>query len=137
MTTDTLANALSAVFGTSLTTASDVYAKNGSTNGLISAANLASVLGGRGNLYKVLSSNTDLDTITENGIYTYNNISNFTNLPSDCQGKGASCVLTVMQYTSNNSSQVLQLTDYKGLYTRYKKANGEWTPWQVHISSNQ
>ena len=96
------------------------------------------VLGERGNLYKVLSASTDLNDVTENGIYTYNNITNFTNLPSDCQGTSASCVLTVMQYTSSSSgvSQILQLTDRVGLYSRYKSSGGTWSEWKVNAYNN-
>ena len=90
---------------------------------------LASALGGRGYLYKTLSSGENFDDIITNGFYNYNSITSFSGIPSELVGGGNAFVLIVQEYDSMGKHQILMLTDSKGIYTRYRRSTGQWMSW--------
>ena len=100
--------------------------------GSITPANLASVLGERGNLYKKLNGNENFDDIVINGFYNYNIITNFSGKPGSLSNPSASFVLIVQQFDGITAHQILILTDAEGMYTRYKRSSGIWTNWVSH-----
>lgn len=82
MNTTSLASALDSLFGT-ISTCDSIFAKNGSTKGLISAANLASVLGaGKSIPLKLAPSGTNFNNVTE-GAYQVGASDNVSGLPSN------------------------------------------------------
>lgn len=116
MNTTSLASALDSLFGT-ISTCDSIFAKNGSTKGLISAANLASVLGGTVSP----SSISDWDS-APNGFFA--TINNATNSP-------VSGYLTGLQIYNSKHAHYYQLafkTSGNSIYFR-QKATTTWTAW--------
>ena len=132
MNITTLATALSTVFGNTLTSATSVYAKNGSTNGLISTSNLASVLGVGAINETAISSGSDLNSYTYAGDYYCNGGAGSMNgIPSTAIAAFRLEVRSTNGSGSASTRRVYQLLHAHNSTDTYKRYyNGSsWTPW--------
>ena len=121
MNTTSLASALDSLFGT-ISTCDSIFAKNGSTKGLISAANLASVLG----VAKSLSADTSLDNCYSPGQYYFSALAS--SIPQYSSGSKWCKVLNI----GSASGEVLQIMYCNGvgkLFFRNRTSSGAWINW--------
>lgn len=124
-----LANALKSVFGNSVTTASyfpTCADAAGTPGGVISAANLASVLGG---VTLNISANTDLDALQSFGTYNCAGSS----ITATLQHRPSDLIEAFMMYVLPGIRTQIIITTWGGfkLYKRtYNTSNNTWYKWQ-------
>ena len=128
MNTMTMANALKAVFGAqTLTTASyfPACAQDGTPSGVISAANLASVLGVGDIKNKGEFGNGDLDTISNKSFYGVA-LGGVTHRPVANR-----CYVVQLGDALQFAYDFYRDSNSKGLYMRIKKSDGSWFDWAL------
>lgn len=140
MNVSTLTAALSIVFGNTLTTATNVYAKNGNTNGIISIANLQSVLG-VGSIPEgaILSSGANVLSLSH-GCYQSTSgtvTASLANKPSTMPTTHACRIIVMKLYGSDNYKHILIFCGSKIFFCYAYYSSGSWRNdgWQELSSS--
>ena len=132
MNTTSLASALDSLFGT-ISTCDSIFAKNGSTKGLISAANLASVLGVGASSKITIATLNPTDLNSQLGINGYYAVyfcapsSVPSNMPSGFSS-GTRFFLEIMNISDYYIVQKIYDTNGK-IYSRYRYST-TWTSWK-------
>ena len=126
-----LINSLTAKTGSTASTADMVqlHDANGTPNGKISLADLASVLGG---VYTELVEGTNVDNIREPGVYYSGNTTRTSSLEGSIPvGVGFSLIVITQNGSTNRAKQILNpatTTNTPSEYQRIYTGSG-WSPW--------
>ena len=139
MNTTSLASALDSLFGT-ISTCDSIFAKNGSTKGLISTANLASVLGaGRIPEGEILNSGGNILSLSH-GCYQSTSgttTASLVNKPSTLPSTHACRIIVMKLYGSDNYKHILIFCGNKIFFCYAYYSSGSWRNdgWQELSSS--